>query len=506
MLRIVTGPFHPALDRALVEDIRSCKTDDPFAPLAVIVPSASLVEHLKQLLTRHEPRTFLNIHFLTFHQLALRLRDDLASVFEASPELTLQLVDDFFFEQLVRQVVRRKLPGLEPLTRLPASPGTWKGLWATVRDLKDSVVAPTTALKALTEGVFEEDDRTWLRSMFTLHAAIMEASRSLGAGSPDDLAASLGRDLSGSSFLNGLQRLFYYGFYDLSQVQLSFFESVIRIAPTTLYFPMQDRPAFFFARKFFERHLLPLADTHEDRSGGRGRDRDRIATTELVELSVTNVIGVEEELATVCREILTLVEVNGYRFDEIGVVARTLEPYQARLQSVFDHHLVPFTSTAGRPLSREPLVKTLLRLASLPLHDFDRAAMLDVVTSPFYHAQGAGSARANLRPDIWRSLVYTLGITQGEAEWRRLAEPASSSILRDAEAQSDEDDQPMVGMCDISQLTYLWELVSRLIHDCRALPAQGSIGTLTNAFLTLMNSHVHVPDLFDIPLTRVTRA
>ncbi len=499
MLRIVTGPFQPALDRALVEDIRSCKTDDPFAPLAVIVPSASLVEHLKQLLTRHEPRTFLNIHFLTFHQLALRLRDDLASVFEASPELTLQLVDDFFFEQLVRQVVRRKLPGLEPLTRLPASPGTWKGLWATVRDLKDSVVAPTTALKALTEGVFEEDDRTWLRSMFTLHAAIMEASRSLGAGSPDDLAASLGRDLSGSSFLNGLQRLFYYGFYDLSQVQLSFFESVIRVAPTTLYFPMQDRPAFFFARKFFERHLLPLADTHEDRSG----EGDRIATTELVELSVTNVIGVEEELATVCREILTLVEVNGYRFDEIGVVARTLEPYQARLQSVFDHHLVPFTSTAGRPLSREPLVKTLLRLASLPLHDFDRAAMLDVVTSPFYHAQGAGSARENLRPDIWRSLVYTLGITQGEAEWRRLAEPASSSILRDAEAQSDEDDQPMVGMCDISQLTYLWELVSRLIQDCRALPAQGSIGTLTDAFLALMNSHVHVPDLFAAPSTEI---
>ncbi len=384
MLRIVTGPFHPVLDRALIEDIRSCKAVDPFAPLAVIVPSASLVERLKLLLGRHEPHAFLNIHFLTFHQLALRLRDDLASVPEASQEPTLQLVDDFFFEQLVRQVVRRNLPGLEPLTRLPASPGTWKGLWATVRDLKDAVVAPTTALTALTEGVFEEEDRAWLRSLFTLHAAVMEASRSLGVGSPDDLAASLDRDLSGSSFLNRLQRLFYYGFYDLSQVQLSFFESVVRVAPTTLYFPLQDRPAFLFARQFFERHLLPLADTHEDRS----EEGERTATTQLVELSVTNVIGVEEELATVCREILTLVEVNGYRFDEIGVVARTLEPYQTRLQSVFDHHLVPFTTTAGRPLSREPLVKTLLRLASLPLHDFDRAVMLDVVTSPFYSCSG----------------------------------------------------------------------------------------------------------------------
>jgi ATP-dependent helicase/nuclease subunit B len=496
MLRIITGPFHPALNRALVEDIRSCKTDDPFARLAVIVPSASLVEQLKQLLTRHEPHAFLNIHFLTFHQLALRLRDDLAAVSETSPEPTLQLVDDFFFEQLVRQVVRRKLPGLEPLTRLPASPGTWKGLWATVRDLKDAVVAPTTALKALTEGVFEEDDHIWLHSMFTLHAAIMEASRSLGVGSPDDLAASLGRDLSGSPFLNGLQRLFYYGFYDLSQVQLSFFESVVRAAPTTLYFPLQDRQAFFFARQFFERHLLPLADTHDDLSG----EGDRTATTDLVELSVTNVIGVEQELATVCREILTLVEVNGYRFDEIGVVARTLEPYQARLQSVFDHHLVPFTSTAGRSLAREPLVKTLLRLVSLPLNDFDRVAMLDVVTSPFYHAQGAGSARVNLRPDVWRSLVYTLGITKGEVEWRRLAEPASSSILRDAEAEAEEDDEATtVGMCETSQLTYLWEFVSQLIHDCRALPVRGSIGTLTDAFLTLVESHVHVPGLFDAP-------
>lgn len=494
MLRIVTGPFHPVLDHALVEDIRSSKRDDPFAPLAVIVPSASLVEQLKQSLTRHEPSSFLNIHFLTFHQLALRLRDDLPSC-GSSPEPSLQLVDDFFFEQLVKQVVARKLPGLEPFTRLPASSGTWKGLWATVRDLKDAVVAPAMALNALTEGVFEEEDRDWLRSLFTLHAAVMEASRSLGVGSSDDLAASLGRDLSGSSFLKGLHRLFYYGFYDLSQVQLSFFESVVRVAPATLYFPLQDRPAFFFARQFFERHLLPLADIHDDRSG----DGNRMAITDLVDLSVTNVIGVEEELARVCREILTLVEVNGYRFEEVGVVARTLEPYQARLQSVFDHHLVPFTATAAKPLSREPLVKTLLRLASLPLSGFDRAAMLDVVTSPFYGAPDDGPATADLRPDIWRSLVYTLGITKGEVEWKRLAESASSSILHDAEVERDEDREARGETGETAQLTYLWERVSRLIQDCQALPAQGSIGSLTDAFLSLVTLHLHVPGLHNAP-------
>jgi ATP-dependent helicase/nuclease subunit B len=497
MLRIVTGPFQPALDRALVEDIRSWKTHDPFAPLAVIVPSASLVEHLKQVLSSHESRAFLNIHFLTFHQLALRLRDGSAMVSQVSQEPPMQLVDDFFFEQLVRQIIRRKLLGLEPFARLPASPGTWKGLWATMRDLKDAVVGPTTALTALTEGVFDEEDRTWLRSLFTLHAAVMKASRSLGVGSPDDLAASLGRDLSSSGFLKGMHHVFYYGFYDLSQVQLSFFESVTRVAPTTLYFPLQDRPAFLFARQFFERHLLPLAHAHEDRS----REGDRATTIDRVELSVTNVIGVEEELATICREILTLVEVNGYRFDEIGVVARTLEPYQSRLQSVFDRYLVPFTSTSAKPLLREPLVKTLLRLASLPLNDFDHAAVLDVVTSPFYRVQDVGSAGANPRPDIWRSLVYTLGITKGEGEWKRLAKPGSSSILRDVETEPDEGDELTIGTREPSHPTYLWEIVSQLIHDCQALPVQASIGTLTDAFLDLAQSHVHVPELLDRPMT-----
>ncbi len=494
MLRIVTGPFHPALDHSLIEDIRSYKTDNPLAPLAVIVPSASLLECLKLALIQIEPHAFLNVHFLTFHQLALHLRDERVTVSEAGQVPSLQLVDDFFFEHMVRQIIQRQIPGLEHLMRLPASPGTWKGLWATVRDLKDAMVSPTTALAALAEEVFDEDDRTWLRSLFTLHASIMEASRSLGVGSPEDLAASLGRDLSGSSFLHGLQRLFYYGFYDLSQVQLSFFESVIRVAPTTLYFPLQDGRAFLFARRFFERHLLPLSDTHEVKSG----EKKETATTKPVELFVTNVIGAEEELAAVCREILTLVEVNGYRFDEIGVVARDLGPYQTRLQSVFDRHLVPFTSAAARPISREPVVKTMLRLASLPVNDFDRDAVLDVVTSPFYYARGAGTPQENFRPDLWRSLVYTLGITKGVTEWSRLAAPASSSILRDAKAEHDERDEAQTLTNEAAQLTCLWELISQLIHDCGVLPARGSIGALTEAFLSLVKSHVLVPSLSDI--------
>jgi ATP-dependent helicase/nuclease subunit B len=487
MLRIVSGPFQPVLDRTLVEDLRSCKADDPFAPLAVIVPSATLTERLKRLLAIEGRCSLLNVGVLTFHQLALRLRDDQARSADSGPAIPLALVDDFYFEQLIRQVVRQNLHGLEPLARLPESPGVWKGLWATVRDLKDAAVDPTVAVNALTEGLFEEEDRRWLETLFTLYPAVLEASRLLGVGSPDDLASSLGQALSSSTFLGRLRRLFYYGFYDLSQVQLSFFEAVARATPTTLYFPLEPSPPYEFARRFFERHLLPLAETHENRAG------EASSSHAPIELIVFNVIGAEEELATACREILTLVEVNGYRFDEIGVVARSLEPYQARLQSVFDRHLVPFTSTAGRPLVRDPLVKTLLQLVSLPSNDFDRAAVLDVLAAPFYRLEESSGPSTTPRPDLWRIACSTLGITKGEAEWARLSAPSVFTILQEARGDLDGEARAGGKTVEPGQLTLLRTLVSRLISDCRALPPRGSVGRLTEAFQALVQRHFVIP-------------
>ena len=486
MLRIVTGPFHPALDQALLEDVRAFKSSDPFAPLALVVPSTPLADRLKRFLAVESRFPLFNLHVMTFHQFALRLRDDLARSGSAGPPM--QLVDDFYFVQLLRQVVHRKLPGLEAIGKLPSSPGTWKGLWATVRDLKDAVVDPAIALKAVVEGLFEEDDRPWLQSLFTLHAAVIEGSRSLGVGSPDDLLASLGRDLSRSSMLAGVRQIFFFGFYDLLQVQLSFFESIVRCAPVTLYFPLEPGPAYAFSRRFFERHLLPLADRHEDRSARSTAAR----SSGQVEVAVTSVIGAEEELAAVCREILTLVEVHGYRFDEIGVVARSFDLYQAKLQFVCDRHQIPFTSTAGKPLIREPLVKALQRLASLPLNDYERSAVLDVVASPWYRGKNSTDARIEHRPDLWRFATSTLGIAKGAVEWSRLAASVTPSILKEAADERDEG-AGWAHAGDPEQVALLSELVMGLIQDCERLPRHGSISQLTEAFRELVGEHFAVP-------------
>lgn len=487
MLRIITGRFHPDLESALVDHFHRAKSEDPFAPTALVVPTASLADHLKRLLAVESGFPLFNVHVLTLHQFVLRLREDLArSGLSLSP---MQLVDDFYFEQFLRQVVHRTLPGLEPLARLPSSPGTWKGLWATVRDLKDAVVDPAIALKAVEEGLFEADDRPWLQALFTLQAAMIEGSRSLAVGSPDDLAVSLGRDFSRSVFLNGLRNLFFYGFYDLLQAQLSFFESVVRCAPVTLYIPLGSGPAYAFSRRFFERHLLPLAETHEDRSADSAPD----SLFGRVELSVTSVIGAEEELAAVCREILTLVEIHGYQFDDIGVVSRSFDPYRAKLQSVFDRHCIPFTSTAEQPLLREPLVKALLRLASLAVNDFEQTALLDVIASPFYRIRSADHPAVERRPDVWRMAVLTLGITKGAEEWARLKAPTTQTILQEAAAGQAEESGRNPGGSDPMQAVLLSELATTLIHDCEQLPQRGSISWLTKAFCELILTHFIIP-------------
>ena len=73
MLRVRTGPFHPTLESSLVDDVRRLKASDPLAPIALVVPSQLLIDRLRRLFALDARLPLLNVHFLTFHQLVLKL-------------------------------------------------------------------------------------------------------------------------------------------------------------------------------------------------------------------------------------------------------------------------------------------------------------------------------------------------------------------------------------------------------------------------------------------------
>ncbi len=490
MLKVITGRFHPHLESALLDHIQRAKAIDPFAPLAVLVPSKPLVDRIRWFLSVEQGLSLLNVHFLTFHQLALRLSDEARQQAGSAPPI--QIVDELFFEQLVRHIVRKRLSGLAPLQHIGHSSGTWGALWSTVRDLNDAGVDPGEALRGLSEGYFGQEDDAWLRTLFSLHAAVKETGRTLHAGTADDLAEALIPLVPASSFLRALRHVFYYGFYDLTQVQLSFFESVSKAAPTTLFFPLEDQPAFRFARRFFDRYIQPLVpapdavvrltDLRPDGSS---------ASHPAPSLNIRSVVGVEEELASTCRLILDLVETNGYRFEDIGVVARTLDPYRAALQSTFDRHRIPFTAAIGRPLIHEPLCKTIHQLAALPLNDYYRTAVLDVVTSPLYWSRLCEESPDLVRPDLWKLVVPALHITRGIDEWARLEAAGRAAI----EIAAGQEEGGAAGPLDVPPpiVGLFSRVVSQLLDDCAALPASGPVGRLVDSLRQLIGQHLHRP-------------
>jgi len=495
MLRVVTGRFHPHLESALFDHIQRAKAIDPFAPLAVLVPSKPLADRVRWSLAVEQGLSLLNVHILTFHQLALRLSEEVRQLPGTAPPF--QVVDELFFEQLIRHIVRSRLSGLAPLQHIGHSSGVWGALWSTVRDLNDAGVDPAEALRGLGEGYFGQEDAAWLRALFTLHAAVKETGRTLRLGTPDDLAESLTEFVPASPFITALHQVFYYGFYDLTQEQLSFFETVSKAAPTTLFFPSDDQPAFQFARRFFDRSIQPLvpapgAIVPLKETQPKGPLASVVAAPTL---TVRNVVGAEEELASACRLILDLVETNGYRFEDIGVVARTLESYRSSLQFVFDRHRIPFTATMGRPLIHEPLCKTIHQLASLPLNDYYRTAMLDVVTSPLYWSRFCEEFPDHVRPDLWKLVVPALHITRGAEEWARLEAAGRAAV----ELEAGREGGGAAGPLDVPPpvVRLLWRVVSQLLGDCAALPTRGTVGRLVDAFQQLIGQHLRRASVTD---------
>ncbi len=504
MLRVVTGPFHPNLEQALTDDVLAFKAADPLAAVAVVVPSTPLLSRLRERLVVEGTQPLLNVYFLTFHQLARRLYEEqcLERV-QDEALLRIETVPDFFFEHLIERLAQEGHANFEPLKLAERGAGARAALWATIRDLKDATVDPLACLRALEEGLFgprEGEEAQKLRALFMLYAAVLETSRALEVGTRDDVVSAVVPWVPSSQFLTRLHHIYYYGFYDLTQVQLSLLEAAVRRTSVTIYFPLSDDSSYDFAKRFFDRHIQPLVDSSTQLRRARASDEPvHSAQDSRPSIQVFSTVGPEDELTLVCKEVLRLVETQGYRFDEVGVVARTLAPYEAALRRVFDRHRIPFATTGSTSARFEPAAKILLQFATLPLTDFPRRAVLDVVTSPFYVSKPMPGSGPEPRTELWRLAVSSLGITRGEEEWARLSTVGGLAPLVGDRAEADESEDVDVDLhhiqIDGDQLRLLWGRVSGLIRDFGSFPTHGTYAELTDAFTGIAARYLAVPGI-----------
>src|SRR5947209_670537 len=502
MLSVVTGPFHPDLETALVSEVRSLKQENPLAPLALIVPSKQLARRVKWLLAVEQGLALLDVHVLTFHRLAEPL-------IEEGRENQPAQENGFFREELLRYLVDRGVPGADAFRDRRGMQGLWTGLWATIQDLKEARVDPTAVVQALDEGRLRSEDPARLAALVRLYAAVLEVDRALRLADPDDLAALAMERVGDSAFLKRMTRICYYGFYDLTQGQLDFFKAVAGAYPVTLFFPLRPASlAYRFAQRFFETYIHGLAI----RVGGgptQGAPPTPTSSSLADEMTaavrgtcrIVSAIGVEDEVPAAPKEILRLIDDGNCDPLEIGVVARTLDPYLPALRRVFDDNRIPFACPVGEPLIHEPLVKTLIRFLRLPVETFPRAAVIEVLTSPAFRVDanrvegGISSTSFTPRPDLWDWATRRLGIVRGNpvdrslGDWLRLERAAKTGIAVPA---NDDVEQPRVAI-PAEQVALLFDLVARLHRALSSLPKTAGWDAYTEQFRMLLPEYFHLP-------------
>ncbi len=479
MLRVVTGPFHPTLEEALVADVRRLKNDDALAALTLVVPSEAVQRRLKWLLCVEHQLSLLDVHFLTFYEFALRLVRESPSPSRSQPPA---LRTEFYFEECIHHLLRTHIPSSSSWAGLTEMPGVWAALWATLKDLKDAGVPTDFDVEVFLEaaGGAEHDSEILrgasLQRLLRLYGALRGELDRLGVGDYEDVAVPAKELVRSSKFLDRQERILYYGFYDLTQVQLDLFQTVSHTFPTTLYFPLvKGHPSFAFAQRFFERYIQGLIP-------GEPESHHALATPRASHTSlgsrptcrVVNMSGLLDEVTVVAKEILSLVEDRGYTFQDIGVVARTLAPYESILPRVLDQHQIPFTSTVGRPLASFPFVKAAVQLLGLRIHGFPRNEVMDLLTSPFIRARALGPSglleTVVPRSDLWNMASLHLGIVKGMDEWRRLLAFQEAGL---SWSKGEEDELGREGIPP-EQIQWLWCAVAALDEMLATLPEIGS--------------------------------
>jgi ATP-dependent helicase/nuclease subunit B len=449
--------------------------------------------------------SLLNIQLVTFYQLSLRLQQE-------SHSTPLELRSDLFLEEALRQIIRTRQPGAEPFAGIEQRAGGCAALWQTLRDLRDGLVDPTVALEALREGHFSRraSERTF--EVLVLLRTFQQFCRQQKVADASDLNRYAIEQAASSSFLKPFKQVFYYGFYDLTQIQVDFFHAVARHHPTTLFFPLlaakPSHDAWSFAGRFYERyvqgHNTEIAEEaiSETVLPATARLFDAVKPRTYSDFpkhwrcQIASAFGINDEVAAAAKEMLKLVDTGAMQFHEIGVVARGLESYGPIIKNIFHQHRIPLAGTLEEPLVQFPLTKAVILLLNLPAKEFLRSQVVDLLSSPYFQFQNIAEEQFAARPDLWDLATRELAVCKGVVEWRRLRRYSHRDLVL---RQISGDDEPRVIRIPSAQLLYLAELVDSLMADLLQLPTQASWREHAARWKALLGKYLGIVSRADAP-------
>ena len=482
MLSVKIGQYHPSLEDSFVNTIQALKKDDPLTPVAVVAPTNWMLNRLQERLVMGQDATpgstytdteagFMNISFMNFYVFASEIcRRSGADVGKIVRQAAV-------YEYLIAGLLKQHTH-FEPLYKnVQSLPALARSLYQVIQDLADANVHIDSVKEAIKEGFVEGAEVQKLNGVINLYDLFKQKLGSLNISHYADvyhLATSCVQD---SKFLKNFKYILAYGFYDLTGVELDFFGEIFKSYPAVLFLPYQKKhPSFGYVKPFFESFVLGLArdveelppvtgfsclmnSQVEDNAHVRefqgeiqnssstqigdpklvvsevepsetcGEQSRTIQNSDniqyLANVYIINASGKRDEVWTVAKEILQLAEA-GYKMEEIGVVARTLEPYTDAISKIFQENYIPFTTSTHEPLERYPLVKVIRQILLLKREDYYRPIVVELLNSPYFKMPASDHKEITPRPDLWDILSRRLGIRGGIECWLSRLEQAKS--------------------------------------------------------------------------------
>lgn len=222
--------------------------------------------------------------------------------------------------------------------------------------------------------------------------------------------------------------VFAYGAYELVGINLDLLRALPSREGIHYLIPADpDAPAWAYARTFIERHLEAPIEVLPDSGPDIFVDAARSlwspeAPDPLPEGKLTwiDVQGPEAELTVAARLALSWIE-TGVPPWEIGIVARTLDPYRALAETVFERHQLPVDASLSLPLSRHPAIRAFLLLVRILGRDFERQPVIELVRSPLFRKPELSEEEGRgWRPGAWDQWSRAYGITRGVESWTEM--------------------------------------------------------------------------------------
>lgn len=416
------GPFE-ALEEAFVERVRALRPEPGGRPLLVVAPSRVLADRLERLLAVEKGLPLLGVHFHTFHSLAALVVEE-----AGFPDAAL-ISDPVFHDAVVDRAL--DLAPILGVARELRPKALASAVRSSLRDLIDAGVdAKQVAEHFGSTLIKDEEEAARFNGLLALLALYEKELARLGVLAPSALVKRAAESAAASAWLSGFSEIIYYGFYDLTGLQLDFFEAVTATRPSKLYFPFrQGHPAFRFSEELFTQKFSGISSSAAAGAAGGtalGASLDSLfdpskppSAVEHGRVVVVSASGARDESWSAAKETLRLLN-EGIPAHEIAIVARALEPYRPALAEAFAAENMPLDLSCGEPILRHPAAKAALDLLTLRERDFPARTVEDLSSSPYFIAATPKRART------WRRLVDVLGIRAGWLQWRGKLEPRAA--------------------------------------------------------------------------------